>query len=150
MSRVSSPPTTITISLLRPLISSKDKEENLVAGKKNPLPQLWRLRDRAIFGMLVMESGMPKTLLPFDHDKEANSICVDLVWNKFRSNSAKTHQSFRTLLVFLTRKLQPATATTQCHRRSRRNGQAGLSSRRPGHPVYKGVRGQGNGDQWVC
>ena len=25
---------------------------------------------------------------PFDHDKEAYSICVDLVWNKFRSNSS--------------------------------------------------------------
>jgi len=34
----------------------------------------------------VMESGMPKTLLSLDHDKEAYSICVDLVWNKFRSN----------------------------------------------------------------
>ena len=66
-----------------PLISSKNKEENLVAGEKNPLPQLRRLRDRAIFGILVMESGMSKTLIPFDHDKEANIICVDLIWNKF-------------------------------------------------------------------
>ena len=68
--------TTMTISLLGPLISSKDKEENLVAGEKNPLPQLRRPRDRATFGILfVMESGMPKTLLLFDHDKEAYSIC---------------------------------------------------------------------------
>ena len=56
-----------------------------MAGEKNPLLQLRRLRDRAIFDILVMESGMPKTLIPFDHDKEAYSICVDLVWNKFRS-----------------------------------------------------------------
>ena len=33
---------------------------------------------------------MPKTLLPFDHDKEAYSICVDLVWNKLDL----THLSF--------------------------------------------------------
>ena len=64
-----------------PLISSKDQEENLMAGEKNLLSQLRRLRDIAIFGIPVMESGMPKTLLPFDHDKEAYSICVDLVWN---------------------------------------------------------------------
>ena len=71
----------------RPLIFSKAKEENLVAGEKNPLPQLRRPRDRAIFGILfVMESGMPKTLLLFDHDKEAYNICVHLVWNKIRSN----------------------------------------------------------------
>ena len=58
-----------------------------MAGEKITLPQLRRPRDRAIFGIFfVMESGMPKTLLPFDHDKETYSICVDLVWNKFRSN----------------------------------------------------------------
>ena len=34
---------------------------------------------------------MPKTLLPFDHDKEAYSICVDLVWNKLRSNNNRLH-----------------------------------------------------------
>ena len=88
MSRVPSP-TTITISLLEALISSKDKEENLVAREKNPLPQLRHHRDRATFGIFfVMESGIPKTLILFDHDKEAYSICVDLVWNKFRSNSS--------------------------------------------------------------
>ena len=79
--------TTMTISLLDALISSKYKEENLVAGEKNPLPQLRGHRDRATFGILfVMESGMPKTLFPFDHDKETYSI-LDLVWNKFRSNN---------------------------------------------------------------
>ena len=36
-----------------------------MAGEKNPLPQLRRPRD------FVMELGMPKTLLPFDHDKDA-------------------------------------------------------------------------------
>ena len=47
--------------------------------EKNPLTQLRRPRDRATFDILfVMESGMPKTLLPFDHDKEAYNISVDL------------------------------------------------------------------------
>ena len=47
-----------------------------MAGEQNPLPQLWRPRDRATFGILfVMELGMPKTLFLFDHDKEAYSIC---------------------------------------------------------------------------
>ena len=45
----------------RPLISSKDQEENLMAGEKNPLPQLWRSQDRATFGIpFMMESGMLK------------------------------------------------------------------------------------------
>ena len=88
MSRVPSPPTTITLSLGGLSSPLRINKENLVAGEKNPLPQLWRPRDRAMFGILfVMKSGMPKTLLPFDHDKEAYSICVDLVWNKFRSNN---------------------------------------------------------------
>jgi len=57
-----------------PIISSKDQEANLVAGEKNPLPELRRLRDRATFGIsFVMESGMTKTLIPFDFDKEAIS-----------------------------------------------------------------------------
>ena len=46
-----------------------------MAREKNPLPQLWRPRDRATFGIpLVMESGMPKTLLHFDHNKEVMRI----------------------------------------------------------------------------
>jgi len=60
------------VSLLEPLISSKDEEENLVAGEKNPLSQLRCSRDHATFGIpFVMESCMPKTLLPIDLDKEA-------------------------------------------------------------------------------
>ena len=67
-----------------------------MAGEKNPLPQLRRPRDRATFDILfVMESGMLKTLIPFDHDKEVYSICVDLVWNKFRSYRTKTHCSWK-------------------------------------------------------
>ena len=59
----------------RPLIFSKNKEENLVTGEKNPFPQLWHPRDRATFGIpFVMEFGIPKTLLPFDHDKEAMRV----------------------------------------------------------------------------
>ena len=55
----------MTIFLLEPLISSKDKEENLVAGEKNSLHQLWRPRDRAIFGIpFVIESSMPKPSFP--------------------------------------------------------------------------------------
>jgi len=46
-----------------------------VAVEKNPLPQLWRPRDRATFGVpFVMELGIPKTLLLFDHDKEAKHV----------------------------------------------------------------------------
>jgi len=48
-----------------------------------------------------MESGMPKALLPFDHDKEAYSICVDLVWNKFRSNKLFTSSSYLLTLVLI-------------------------------------------------
>ena len=59
---------------LNDLISSKDKEENMVAEEKSPLPQLWCPRDRATFGIpFVIESGIPKILLPFDLDKEAIS-----------------------------------------------------------------------------
>ena len=59
-----------------------------MAGEKNHFPQLWYPRDRATFGIpFVMESGMSKILLPFDHDKDAYSICVDLVWNKIISNN---------------------------------------------------------------
>ena len=47
------------------LISSKDQEENLVAGEKNLFPQLLRPRDRATFGIpFVMEPGMPKPSFP--------------------------------------------------------------------------------------
>ena len=70
-----------------------------MVGEKNPLPQLRRPRDHAIFGILfVMESGMPKTLLLFDHDKEPYNICVSFVWNKFRSN---TNNLFYKLLLKL-------------------------------------------------
>jgi len=42
-----------------------------VAEEKNPLAQLRRPRDRTTFSIsFVMESGMPKTLFPFDLDKE--------------------------------------------------------------------------------
>ena len=42
-----------------------------MAGEKNPLSQLRHSQDRATFGIpFVMESGVPKTLLPFEHDKE--------------------------------------------------------------------------------
>ena len=43
-----------------------DQEENLVAGKKNPLSQLWHPRDRATYDILffMMESGMPKLSFP--------------------------------------------------------------------------------------
>ena len=42
-----------------------------MAKEKNPLPHLRRPRDHATYGIpFVMESDMPKTLLPFDHDKE--------------------------------------------------------------------------------
>ena len=59
----------------RSLISSKDKEENLVAGEKNHLPLLRCPRGRATFGILfVMETCMPKTLILFDHDKEAMHV----------------------------------------------------------------------------
>ena len=45
----------------RPLISSKDQEENLVTREKSPLLQLWHPWDRATFSIsFVMESGMPK------------------------------------------------------------------------------------------
>jgi len=58
----------------------------LVVGEKNPLSQLWRPQDRTTFGIsFVIQSSMPKTLLPFDHDKEAMHVC-DLVLNKIRSN----------------------------------------------------------------
>ena len=61
----------------RSLISSKDKEENLMAREKNPFSQLRRPRDRATFSIsFVMESGMPKTFLPFDHDKEEALIPI--------------------------------------------------------------------------
>ena len=64
MGRVPSPPQYQSLSW-RPLISSQDKEENLVAGEKNSLPQLWRPRDRVIFGIpFVMKSGMPKPAFP--------------------------------------------------------------------------------------
>ena len=44
----------------RPLISSKNQEENLVAEEKNALSQLQRPRDRVTFGISFMiESGMP-------------------------------------------------------------------------------------------
>ena len=46
-----------------------------MAGEKNPLSQLRRPRDRATFGIpFVMVSGMPKTLLLFDQDKEAMRV----------------------------------------------------------------------------
>ena len=64
----------MTISLLEALISSKDKKEKLVDGEKNPLSQLRSPRDRATFGIpFVMESCMPKTLIPFYLDKEGIS-----------------------------------------------------------------------------
>ena len=60
-----------------------------MAGEKNPLPQLRRPRDRATFSIpFVMESGMSKTLLPFDHDKKTMHVW-DVVWNKIRSNIMK-------------------------------------------------------------
>ena len=74
----------MTILSWRPLISSNDQEENLMAGEKNSLSQLQRSRDRATFGIpFVMESGMHKPFFPFDLDKRAFSLCVDLVWNNY-------------------------------------------------------------------
>jgi len=46
-----------------------------VVGEKNPLSQLLCPRDRATFDIpFVMESGMSKTLLPFNNDKEVMYI----------------------------------------------------------------------------
>jgi len=62
MGRILSPPSAIMTYTLpwRPLISSKDQEENLVAGEKNPFPQLRRRLDGAKFNIsIIMESGMP-------------------------------------------------------------------------------------------
>ena len=53
------------IPLLETSHLPKDQEENLMAGEKNPLLQLRRPRDRAIFSIpFVMESGMSKPSFP--------------------------------------------------------------------------------------
>jgi len=66
-----------------PLISSKNQEESLLAGEKNPLPQLWYPRDRATFDIhFIMELGIHKSSFPLILIKMLLHGC-DLIRNNY-------------------------------------------------------------------
>ena len=100
MGRIPSPLLTIMIYSLswRPLITTKDQEGNLMAGEKNLLPQLWRPRDRATFGIpFIMKSGMPKPSFPLILIKKLLVYVWILYKIIIRSNNC--HQSLLFIMI---------------------------------------------------